>query len=77
MEQEYKYYSSLAARFKEEQSSLARSISTISTMRMASFLIALILVLIGVNAKHDIAAILSTVIFLCLVHKKLYFVIYI
>ncbi|MCM1287143.1 MAG: DNA mismatch repair protein MutS [Clostridium sp.] len=77
MEQEYKYYSSLAARLKEEQSSLARSISTISTMRMASFLAALILVLIGVSDKHDIAVILGAVIFVFFLyliyrHSKVY-----
>ncbi|MCM1081915.1 MAG: DNA mismatch repair protein MutS [Clostridium sp.] len=77
MEQEYKYYSGLASRLKEEQTNLERSISTISTMRMASFLIALILVLIGVSDKHDVAAILGAVIFVFFLyliyrHSKVY-----
>lgn len=63
MEQEYKYYSDLAARLKEERKNLERSFAVISTMRMASFLIALILVLIGVGDKHIIAAVFGAAVF--------------
>lgn len=63
IKQEYKYYMDLASDFKEEWKKLERSFSAISTMRIVSFLIALILVLIGVGDKHIIAVILGTAIF--------------
>lgn len=77
MEQEYKYYSDLASRLKEEWKNLQKSFSSISTMRMASFLIALILVLIGVGDKHIIAVAFGTAVFVFFLyliyrHNKVY-----